>query len=214
MPTEARNYVPLYLAVLQITSDPAKYGIDVNKLKYEPEFKFDVIEIEQPSNLSAIAQALGVGVTEIRELNPELLYDITPPDRKLYRLRVPVGSSKNFNSNFAKLSLEVKQPSLDYFVKKDETIVSIADKFDVSIDDLVNLNQLNTNNIRLNAGSKLRIPIGGNTYIQSKLVFANNQLLPKSEFVSADKNFHVCITSECIYEIAQKHKISSADIRN
>ena len=214
MPTEARNYVPLFLAVLQITSDPAKYGIDVTKINYEPEFKFDIVEIEQPSNLSAIAQAIGVGVTEIRELNPELLYDITPPDRKLYRLRVPPGSSRNFAANFSKLPLEIRQPSLDYTVKKDETIVSVSEKFDVSIDELIALNSLSSQHIGLSQGAKLRIPIGGKTYIQSNLIMANNQLVPKSQLLSTDRNFYVSITTECIYDIAQKHNLNSAQIRN
>jgi membrane-bound lytic murein transglycosylase D len=199
---------------LKITAEPAKYGIDINRLNYEPEFKFDIIEIEQPSNLNAVAQAIGVGVSEIRELNPELLYDITPPDRKLYRLRVPVGSSKNFATNFAKLPNEVKQPSLDYIVKKDETIVSIAEKFDVSIDNLVSLNSLSTNYIAIPFNSHLRIPIGGKTYLQSNLVAVNNKLVPKAELLSTDKNFYVVITSESIYDIAEKNKINPADIRN
>lgn len=214
MPKEAREYVPLYLAVLKITSEPAKYGIDVAKINYEPEFKYDIVEIEQPSNLDAIAQAIGVGIAEIKELNPELLYEITPPDRKYYRLRVPVGSNKNFKENFAKLPETIKQPSLEYTVKKNETVVSIAEKFDVSIDNLILLNSLNQNNIALPVNDKIRIPIGGKTFAQSNLVVADNKLIAKTEALKENDNFHITTANESVYDIAQKHNINPADIRN
>ena len=214
MPREARSYVPLFIAVMRITSEPEKYGIDVNTLNYAPEFRFDVLEIEQATNLSAIAQCLGVGTEEIKELNPELLFDITPPDRKHYPLRIPVGSGKNFASNFAKLSDEIKQPSLEYRIGKNETIVSVAEKFDVSIDELIKLNTFNPKYITLENNRIIKIPIGGKTYSQSNLMLANNELVPKSALLISNNNYHIAQKTESIYEIAEQYKISPASIRN
>ena len=214
MPTEAKKYVPLFLAALRITSEPEKYGIDVNTLNYAPEFKFDVLEIEQATNLSAIAQCIGVGVTEIKELNPELLYDITPPDRKYYRLRIPVGSGRNFATNFDKLPDEIKQPSLEHRIGKNETVVSVAEKFDISIDELIKINSLNAKYITLESNKIIKIPIGGKTFAQSNLALSNNKLVAKSSLFVSDENYYVPQSNESIYEIAQKYNISPAGIRN
>jgi membrane-bound lytic murein transglycosylase D len=214
MPKEARSYVPLFLAILEITSDPEKYGIDVNKLNYLPEFKYDYLELEQATNLSAIAQCIGVGLTEIKELNPELLYDITPPDRKYYRLRIPVGAGKNFNANFEKLTDAAKQPALEHRVGRNETIVSVAEKFDVSIDELIKLNSLNAKYITLENNRTIKIPIGGKTYSQSNLILANNELVSKSLMLVTNNNYYVAQKDESIYDIASEHKLNPADIRN
>ena len=214
MPREAREYVPLFIAVMKITAEPEKYGIDVTQLNYHSEFRFDVVEIEQATNLSAVAKSIGVGVEEIRELNPELLYDITPPDRKFYRLRVPLGSSKDFKTNFAKLSREEKQPSLNHRVLRGEDVISVAERFDVSIDELISLNNLSLNTIALTAGTDLKIPIGGKTYSQSTLAFANNSLILRAELVAADTNFHIALKDETIYNIAEQYGVSTVNLRN
>lgn len=214
MPNEAREYVPLFLAVLKITSEPEKYGIDVSKLNYLPEFKFDVVEIEQAVNLSAVAKVIGTGVEEIRELNPELLYNITPPDRKYYRLRVPPGLSKDFNRKFAQLPLEEKQPSLNHRVERGEDIISIAEKFDVSIDELIRLNAIKGEGIALTYNTELKIPIGGKTYAQSTLALSKNSLVAKSELLATDSNFYVVRANESVYSVAAKYKINPANLRN
>ena len=214
MPLETREYVPLFIALMKITAEPEKYGIDVTKLNYHPEFRFDVVELEQATNLSAVAKSIGVGVEEIRELNPELLYDITPPDRNFYRLRVPLGSSKDFKTNFAKLSREEKQPSLNHKVLRGEDVITVAERFDVSIDELVRLNALNKNTIALTAGTDLKIPIGGKTYAQSTLAFANNSLISRAELLASDNNFHIAKANESVYSIATMYEISTVSLRN
>jgi membrane-bound lytic murein transglycosylase D len=214
MPKETQNYVPCYLALLKIMSNPAEYGIDVSKLNYMPEFKYDVIELEQATNLEAVSKAIGVGIEEIRELNTELLFDITPPDRKYYSLRVPVGTAKDFQANFAKLPLEERQPSLNHKVTKGENIISVSEKYDVSIDELLALNKISANYIELTFNTDLKIPIGGKNYAQSTLTYSKNQLVNKSELLATDTNFHIVRAEETVYSIAEKYSISAANLRN
>ncbi|MDR0927470.1 MAG: LysM peptidoglycan-binding domain-containing protein [Ignavibacteria bacterium] len=214
MPPEARNYVPLFIAILKITSDPPAYGIDVKNLNYLPEFKFDIVELEQAVNLSAVSKSIGVGVEEIRELNPELLYDITPPDRKYYRLRVPPNTSKDFKVNFAKLSKEEKQPSLVHKVTRGENIVSVAEKFDVSIDELISLNGFSQHSIALDFNSEIRIPIGVKTFQQSTFAVSNNALVSKAKIAESNDNFYLVDSTTTIYELASRTKVSASDLRN
>ncbi len=214
MPNETRNYVPLFLALLKILSNPNEYGINMEAIEYEKEFLYDVLEIKQATNLAAIATAIGVGVQEIRDLNPELLYDITPPDRKYYRLRVPPGSSTFFIENFAKLPLEERQPYLMHNVAKGEDVISVSEKYDVAIDELIELNNLEKQSIALKSGSDIRIPIGGKNYLQSTLVLTTSGLKEKSEAVANDPNYHIVGTGESVYSVAEKYKISTANLRN
>lgn len=214
MPNESQNYVPLFLALVKILTNPTEYGFDLESIEYEPEFLYDVIEIKQATNLAAIASAIGVGIQEIRDLNTELLYDITPPDRKYYRLRVPLGTAEHFIENFDKLPLEEKQPYLTHKVCKGEDVISISEKYDVAIDELITLNNLNGKNISLPNDLELRIPIGGKNYMQSTLIYTTDGLKPKTEVVSNNPNYHVVGTGESIYSVAAKYKISTANIRN
>ena len=214
MPTESQNYVPLFLALVKILSNPTEYGFDLEAIEYEPEFLYDVVEIRQATNLAAIATAIGVGIQEIRDLNTELLYDITPPDKKYYRLKVPPGTAKYFVENFDKLPLEEKQPYLTHKVAKGEDVISISEKYDVAIDELVTLNNLNGTSIALTSGTELRIPIGGKNYLQSTLVYTSTGIRPKTEVVFDNPNYHIVGTGESVYGVAAKYKISAANLRN
>jgi hypothetical protein len=54
--------------------------------------------ITRPVHLKAAAQAAGVSLEEMKNLNPELRRDMTPPD-PLYVLKVPVGKKSTMIAN-------------------------------------------------------------------------------------------------------------------
>lgn len=214
MPKATQKYVPMFFALKRIMADPKKYGIDTDTLRYTPEFKSDVVELPQATNLSAIASITGVGMEDIRELNPELLYDITPPGYRVYWLRVPVGSAKDFKRKYEQLSPEAKQPSLDHRVAQGETIVSVAERFDVSLDELIMLNGLPRNNINLQQNTNIKIPIGGKDFASSTLMLSQGDLISKKDALSENSNYYIPAVDETIYVVSEKTKISSCNLRN
>jgi len=82
---ETIQYLPRFLAVAYILSNPRKFGLD-----YWPQsVEWTVIKPERQASLDLIATETGADHKLLRFLNAELLYGITPADGA-YELKVPV----------------------------------------------------------------------------------------------------------------------------
>ena len=76
LPEETRNYVPKFMAVLAISRDPSRYGFD--QVAVDQPLDYDEVTIPGPVDLKALAEACATDVTQIRELNPQLLRGAAP----------------------------------------------------------------------------------------------------------------------------------------
>ena len=91
---ETRNFVPKFVAIAMIATNPKKYGF--NQLRYDDPLEFDEVDAEGLVKLDAAAEMAETDIAMIKELNPALLRNITPPGSRGYRLRVPVGRALVF----------------------------------------------------------------------------------------------------------------------
>lgn len=96
LPRETRNYVPLILAMIIMTKNPKKYGLD--NIVADPPLEYTTIKVTANTHLGLIADILGRPLTEIRALNPAILRNIAPAG---YTVHVPRGMG-----NFVMAALE------------------------------------------------------------------------------------------------------------
>ena len=89
LPEETREYVPRLVAATILAEDADGYGFAVSRAK---PYMFDRVFVPGGTRLSRIAQVIGVHPSVLRELNPHLTKQITPPG-EIYGVRVPVGAS-------------------------------------------------------------------------------------------------------------------------
>ena len=97
LPRETRDYVPLMIAAGHIMKDPAAHGFP--EINFQEPLRFDVVNVPGGVELSEVAQAAGVSVDEVIELNPHLVKQQTPPDRN-WGVRIPEGTQSTFADNF------------------------------------------------------------------------------------------------------------------
>ena len=97
LPRETRDYVPLMVAAGHIAKNPEAHGFP--NLEFQDPLRFDVVQVAGDTPLEDVAQAAGVSVDEIIELNPHLVKQQTPPDRD-WGVRIPEGTQQTFASNF------------------------------------------------------------------------------------------------------------------
>ncbi|MFW5951063.1 MAG: lytic transglycosylase domain-containing protein [Gemmatimonadota bacterium] len=97
LPRETRDYVPLMIAAGHIAKDPGAHGFP--ELEFQQPLTFDLVRVPAGTELSAVAEAAGVPVEEVVELNPHLVRQQTPPDRA-WDVRVPEGADRTFAANF------------------------------------------------------------------------------------------------------------------
>jgi membrane-bound lytic murein transglycosylase D len=86
LPKETSNYVPVILAMTIMAKNAKDYGLD--HLEMEPALEFDTIEIQTPTHLALVADAVERPLSELRELNPALVRSMAPAG---YSIHVPKG---------------------------------------------------------------------------------------------------------------------------
>jgi membrane-bound lytic murein transglycosylase D len=153
---QTMDYVPLIYAAAIISKDPERYGFD--SIVYEPEMKWDEVAVDRCLALKDVAASVGCSVDEIKEYNPELLRDYTPPGEKDYRLKLPAGSKDMFLASYETMSSPQEASWVTHTIRKGETIGTIASKYGVSQYSIMESNHLGRN-ATIIAGKELIVPV-------------------------------------------------------
>ena len=156
---ETRNFVPKFVAIALIATNPKKYGF--NNLRYEDPLEFDEVEAEGLLKFDAAAEMADADTAIIKELNPALLRNVTPPSARGYRLRVPVGKGLVFAKAGEYQRSKETEPvrMVTHEVKRGDTLASIAARYGQAVSSLMELNGLTS--ARLQIGQKLRVILDG-----------------------------------------------------
>lgn len=95
---ETTNYVPEFLAALQIAEEPEAYGFEPPD---DQPVHYDLVTIKKPLTLATVAQLSGTSTDTIKELNPALRRGVVPPEG--YAVRLPKGTKEAFQVALANL---------------------------------------------------------------------------------------------------------------
>ena len=153
MPRETRNYVPKLLAVKHIISDPARFGLTLNKIPNEPYFA--EVKPSRPMDVKVAAALAEISMDEFLALNPAnnrpvMLKNATEV------LLLPVDKVDVFKSNLEKYDQRLVSWCA-YQTKRGQSFAKIASKFGLSINELRSANGL-SKYARISNGQKLLVP--------------------------------------------------------
>ena len=153
---ETKDYVPLMIAAALVAKDPAKYGF--THIEYEKPLRYEKVKVPELTALSHVAMACETSFDEIKDLNPELRREVTPPSEMEYEIKIPFEKKELFLENFEAMQPLEKFPFKTHLVKKAETLKKIAKIYRVDLDPLLEINHLNKTS-RITKGMILLIPI-------------------------------------------------------
>ncbi len=158
LPTETKNYVPLFIAALLIAKNPAQYGFEtVDNLQ---PLLCDVVMVNEVVDLKLAAKCAESDFTTMKSLNPELVRQCTPPNAQKYPLKVPKGAASIFVQNYKDIPEAEKVAWTRHEVKSGESFWSIARRYGTSVQALMDANSLKDSK-SLKPGMHLLIPIAG-----------------------------------------------------
>ena len=143
---ETRNYVPKFIAAAVIANAPDQYGFE--EVVYEVPLQYDEVTIHTPLRLETVAKLANTDVEVIKELNPALLRNFTPPNREVFTLRLPFGSGETFTDAYELLPASAKIKVSLHRVKKGETLSKIAKEHGQSVKHILKENGLTSSRIR------------------------------------------------------------------
>ncbi|MBN2809300.1 MAG: LysM peptidoglycan-binding domain-containing protein [Deltaproteobacteria bacterium] len=152
---ETKEYIPRLIAAIMIAKEPEKYGF--TDIEYQEAFTYDLVSVEDATDLKVLAWAAGVSVAEISELNPELTYWCTPPKVENYELRVPDGCAQRCRQALDGLPPEKRITFRRHRIRQGDSLSTIARRYNTGIGQIKELNGLCGNRIR--AGHDLLIPV-------------------------------------------------------
>lgn len=177
LPRETRGYIPAYIAATYVMNFYQEHGLRPNRL--EVPLRTDTVVLDRDVLLCYVAQATGVEMEALRDLNPQYRVDYIPASSGMYSLTLPTTSLDAFITGLDSIyirtadSLQRRPVRIEpshgstarssgrggsghyYTVRKGDTLSSIARKHGVSVQTLKKRNGLKSDNIRV--GQKLKI---------------------------------------------------------
>jgi membrane-bound lytic murein transglycosylase D len=206
MPRETRNYVPKLLAVKNIVSDPAAYGLLLSEIPDEPYF--EAVAANQHMDVKVAAELADIPMEEFMALNPGhnrpvILQDTTEV------LLLPVDKVETFRTNLAKTNQRLVswQP---YESKKGESFQAIADHFGLPLSELRSANGLSKYAQESN-GQTLLVPIKDDA--ESPVQFAAFNMHPNAVAEMYGAVRYTVRRGDTISTIARKFNVSQAQLR-
>ncbi len=202
LPRETARYVPRFLATLHILNNPETYGLD--RISVDPPLEYETLVVNKQVHLTNVAKSIGVDQEILKELNPELRYQILPGEN--YHLNIPPGKSDTL---LAKIDqLPVSHPPQRAFVyhrvRHGESLSTIARKYHTSVGKIMRANNMRRSNYIV-AGRRIKIP-------QRGYITQTSQIVRKPE--NGQALTHRVRKGDSLYIIAKQYGTTTKKIQD
>ncbi len=139
LPPETVQYVPKLQAIKNIMTKPQQFGLHIDSIANEAYFA----EIDPPFQIDAklAAKLAEISDEEFGLLNPSYKRPIIASKNNTHKILLPIISIETFNTNLANHDESLTKWSV-YNAKRGENLATIADKFNIALDKLRNINSL------------------------------------------------------------------------
>ena len=222
LPRQTRNYVPTFLAAVEIAYNQEKYGFDIVK---EAPVVFDTVTVTDCVDLNVVASIVNSTYKELKTLNPALLRWCTPPDKDRWLLNIPVGTRDLFVEKYDEIPKEKKVSWVHHRVRSGQTLSTIARSYGISLSELKRFNKIRGSLIRTGQSLVIPIPQGKKYYKNyagnkrsssstSSTRTASSSRKPVTSVKGRSKKVYVVKGGDSLWKIANSFGVSVEQIRS
>ena len=124
LPKETANYVPVILGMTIVAKNAKTYGLD--QIDVESPLEYDSVELQTPTHLALIADAVDRPLSELKELNPGLIRLVAPAG---LRIHVPKGSISQVETAFSVVPANKRDAWRLHRVSDGDTFAGLAKRY-------------------------------------------------------------------------------------
>ena len=124
LPKETANYVPTILGMIIVAKNAKDYGLELPS--YDPPMHFDTIELQTPTHIALVAEAVDRPLSELKDLNPALLRSVAPAG---YGMHVPKGTLEALERAFEVVPPNRRDTWRLHRVESSDTFAALAKRY-------------------------------------------------------------------------------------
>jgi membrane-bound lytic murein transglycosylase D len=179
---ETMHYVPKFLAVSHILSNPRRYGIQF----WPAEIEWTRVKVEKAADIEIIAEEAGIDAALLKAANRELKFSVSPSGSS-YQLKVPVQYAAAVSAALENSSAKLLRYHY-YTIKYGDTLSALSRHYGVSVDLIQGANP-GLQSRYLKIGAQIRVPAFKDVAVYTgkegddgkTLVFEGTHLVKKGE---------------------------------
>ncbi len=158
LPLQTQQYIFKIIAAKLIMENPEKYGFEFEQSDWYEPFTFDRVNIKSSHQipLTLVSEAAGIPLKQVKDMNPEIRgYYLSKGDSSVV---IPDGLALGFKEKFAAIysKWEKNYAGRVHLVEKGENLSMIANKYQVSLSALLEMNNLSLGSV-IQPGDRLII---------------------------------------------------------
>ncbi|WP_371372381.1 LysM peptidoglycan-binding domain-containing protein [Thalassotalea aquiviva] len=206
LPKETRDYVPKLLALADIVKRPADFNVSLYAISNKPVVS--LVDISAQLDLALAADMSGLTIDELHALNPGFNRWATAPEGP-HKLLLPLNKVEQFTAELEKLNDNDRLAWQRYKIKSGDSLSVIANRFNTTITQIKDVNQLQSNDIR--TGKYLLIP----TATQSLDRYKSYEKVRKNKIAKKGNGNKVIYTvqkGDTLWDIGRLYDVSSKSI--
>lgn len=205
LPRETRDYVPKLIALAKLVEAPEQYGVTLSPIADEPYFA--VINTGGQIDLALVAELAETSIDEIYKLNPSFNRWATNPNGP-HEVLVPLQQETLINNKLAQLPASQRIKWQEHQVKSGESLISIANKYGITTEQIKANNNLTSNTIYPN--QRLLIPnsrLSAEQYSHSAAQRQNRTVAARQPANTHRINYQVR-SGDSLWSIAKRYGVS------
>jgi len=217
LPVETQHYIPKFIAAGLIAQEPEKYGFV--GVDYRDEMKFENFTITENVDLSKFAEGLSVDYHKLADMNPQFRTHYAPASQsEPVTIRIPEGkheaakvvyeASVVKDKRFVATASDKPAGYKRHRVRRGETLEAIANKYDLSEEDILKANRWRSPK-RLRPGMSLKIPAFKNSDSRNSTSISRKNMMADARRVhSVLPRLHVVKKGETLMAIARHYRLT------